>query len=674
MVLRWRLLLFLPVVLLIPVLHTTRAADDPRLTLLARLVADDSPKVRLEALRALAKIPTAESATLALSVLDRPMDPTLDYALWLTINDLSEPWIEALQSGRWTPEGRENQLEFALRALKPEQASRVLSQALQSRPLSREGSGPWIELIGAAGSPEELRQLFDQVLSAGFDETASARALKALGEATRLRKAQPAGEARALSRLFDTGAESVRVEAVRLAGIWKDSTFVAPLAAVAGAPANSPAVRFAAFDALRQIGGPDAQTAVKNLVQTGDPAIRLQAIAALAALDLGAALPGIIEVSKTTADESAALEFWRAVLANKGAGKRVAESLPEEGLSAGAARAGMRAAREGGRNEVDLVLALSRGAGLGGDATAASEAVIRDLAARAQTSGDPRRGEWIYRRADLACVSCHAIGGVGGKVGPDMTSIGASAPADYLVESVLLPNVKIKEGFHSLILTGRDGTEWTGTLARETPEEIVLRTAAGTEQAVPKTDVTAREQGTLSLMPAGLLDPLNEQEQLDLFAFLSRLGKPGDFDAAQGGVARYWRIGQTIHTDAQAGKELWPLEAPWTDRRWTAAPALVNGVVPKELIDEITKAQFWTARLGIYAGTEFTTPTAGAVRFTLTAGPGAELWVGGTKVGGPGESTLDLAAGTHRVLVKLDPRQVPDLLKLESRDGVFRLD
>ncbi len=674
MVLRWHSLLFLAVALLVPVLGTTRAAEDPRLTLLSRLVADDSPKVRVEALRALAKIPTAESAALALRVLDRPMDPTLDYALWLTINDLSEPWIAALQSGQWIPDGRENQLEFALKALKPEQASRVLSQALQSRPLSREGSGPWIELIGAAGSPRELRQLFDQLLSAGFDEAASARSLKALGDAARLRKVQPTGEVQALSRLFDADAEPVRLEAARLAGIWKESALVAPLTAMAGAPANSPAVRLAAFDALRQIGGPDAQTAVKNLAQAEDPAVRRQAIAVWAALDLGAALPDIIDLSKTTDDESAALEFWRAVLANKGAGKRIAESLPEEGLSSVAARAGMRAAREGGRNELDLVLALSRGAGLGGDATAASEAVIRDLAARAQTSGDPHRGERIYRRADLACLSCHAIGGVGGKVGPDMTSIGASAPPDYLVESVLLPNVKIKEGFHSVILTGRDGTEFTGTLARETPEEIVLRTAAGTEQAVPKADLATREQGTLSLMPAGLLDPLNEQEQLDLFAFLSQLGKPGDFDAAQGGTARFWRIGQTIHTDAQAGRELWPTEAPWTDRRWTATPALVKGVLPKELIDEITKAQFWTARLGIYAGTEFTTPKDGPVRFHLTAGPGAELWVDGAQAGGPGESTLDLAAGTHRVLVKLDPQQVPNELKLESRDGVFRLD
>ena len=93
------------------------APDEARLEPLARLIQDSTPRVRLEALRSLAKIHSAKSAELALSVLDRPMDSTLDYALWLTINDLADPWIAALESGAWSPAGREKQLEFALKAI-----------------------------------------------------------------------------------------------------------------------------------------------------------------------------------------------------------------------------------------------------------------------------------------------------------------------------------------------------------------------------------------------------------------------------------------------------------------------------------------------------------------------------------------------------------------------------
>lgn len=122
-------------------LAATSSDATSRLETLAQLVKDPHPRVRLEALRALAKIPGARSAELALGVLDQPMDPTLDYALWLTINELSEPWIAALESGAWKSEGREKQLAFALKSIRPEQASRVLGRVIGGR-LPRDGSGP----------------------------------------------------------------------------------------------------------------------------------------------------------------------------------------------------------------------------------------------------------------------------------------------------------------------------------------------------------------------------------------------------------------------------------------------------------------------------------------------------------------------------------------------------
>jgi putative heme-binding domain-containing protein len=652
-----------------------RGAEASRLPALTRLVQDDSPKVRVEALRALAKIPTAEAAAAALSALEKPMDPTLDYALWLTINDLAEPWIAALQSGAWKPEGREKQLEFALKALKPEQASRVLGQVLASRPLAKDGAGPWIEVIGAAGSPAQLRQLFDQTLNGGFDEAASARAIRSLADATRLRKVKPEGDTAALGRLLDSKSSAVLVEALKLAAVWKDlGGAFAKLGDLAGAPGSAAEVRDAAFTALRQIGGAGAVDALVKLSGADREAgVRRQALGILAALDLGKAMPAIIEAAKTTTDENSAVEFWRAVLTAKGAGKQIAEALPEQGISPAAAKAGLRVAREGGRSELDLVVALAKSAGLAADTAAASADLIKEIAAKAAAKGDPNRGEWIYRRQDLACVGCHAIGGAGGKVGPDMTSIGASAPIDYLVEAVLLPNVKIKEGYHSVIVTTKDETELTGTLARETGQEVVLRDAAGKEVAIAKADIAKREQGTLSLMPGGLLDPLNEQEQLDLFAFLSRLGKPGDFDAAQGGVARRWQFAQTFHTDAQSGQELWPVNAKPDDRRWRTALALVKGLVTRQVIGQALQAEGWSSRHGVFAATEVTAAKAGTARFKLVAGPGTELWVDGKRAGGAGETSVELTAGVHRLVVRLDPKQMPESLRLESKDVQFVL-
>jgi HEAT repeat protein len=54
--------------------------SDP-LRLLAARVGDDHPRVRLEAVRALARIPEVRSVEIALRALDRPTDRFLDYAL-----------------------------------------------------------------------------------------------------------------------------------------------------------------------------------------------------------------------------------------------------------------------------------------------------------------------------------------------------------------------------------------------------------------------------------------------------------------------------------------------------------------------------------------------------------------------------------------------------------------
>ena len=120
---------------------------------LTTLVADANPRVRLEAVRALGKLGTARAAELALTILDQPMDAFLDYALWLTMNELATPWLGAVRSGAWSFQGREAQLAFGLKAVEPTLAVEVLAQLLTDRTLPRNGSGPWIELIGSAGGP-----------------------------------------------------------------------------------------------------------------------------------------------------------------------------------------------------------------------------------------------------------------------------------------------------------------------------------------------------------------------------------------------------------------------------------------------------------------------------------------------------------------------------------------
>jgi putative heme-binding domain-containing protein len=247
----------------------------------------------------------------------------------------------------------------------------------------------------------------------------------------------------------------------------------------------------------------------------------------LGALDLEKAAQPAKEMLMEMTNESNARDFWRVLLSIKGAGPAMARALPKTGLPPAMAKAGLRVAREGGRNEPDLVWALTRGADLEGEAQTLSAAELTELAGKVVKEGDPARGERIFRRKNLGCVTCHAIGGIGGKVGPDLTSIGASAQVDYLIESVLYPNRKIKEGYHSVIVETKDGLDLSGVLVSENSDELILRDATGKETTIAKNNIQNRATGN-SLMPAGSVDALSPAERLDLYRFLSELGKPGE--------------------------------------------------------------------------------------------------------------------------------------------------
>jgi len=644
------------------------------LELLAARVADEHPRVRLEAVRALARIPTARAAELALSAADKPLDSKLEYALWLTINDLAEAWLAAVKSGAWKPAGRDKQLEFALKAIEPAQASEVLGQLLGDTPLPKDGSGPWIDVIGQAGTAKELRKLFDQVLQSGFENDATVRALAALNQAARLRNVKPPGDTPAIATLFNHANEQVRVAALQVAGGWKNlGRYFPELGRLAGGKDTPSAVRDAAFATLRDIGGGGAIDNLTPLTVKGtDAAIRRQAVLALAALRLDKALPAAVEVLTETTAEADALALWRSLLNIKGAAPALAKALPKSGIPPVVGKAGLRAAREGGRNEPDLVLAITRGSGLDEGEVSLSEAELKQLVADVQSKGDPARGEIVYRRKELSCVACHAIGGAGGKVGPDMTSIGASAPVDYLIESVWFPNKKIKEGYHAVSVETKDNEEYSGVLVRESTEQIILRDATGKEITVAKNNVADRRIGTLSLMPAGLIDGVTPQERIDLFRFLSELGKPGLYDATKGNIARVWRIRPGGHTDEQRGEDQ-IINSDLGARQWTPIVANVNGVIPSLAIKEALPPNDYQRHgiTALYLAAQLQIVNSSPVKFKLDGSSIAAVWVDGKSQERGNEIEAHLIGGTHTIVVRVDPRNLPEGLRLESSAGTF---
>jgi hypothetical protein len=159
---------------------------------------------------------------------------------------------------------------------------------------------------------------------------------------------------------------------------------------------------------------------------------------------------------------------------------------------------------------------------------------------------------------------------------------------------------------------------------------------------------------------------------LDLISFLSRLGKPGEFDASQGGVARVWHIGNLVHTDLQNNEADWIWKAPWTEKRWVPVTSLVRGDISADLLEAATKAQAWTSKVAVIAATEIQQAVGGTIRLRLNTAD-AEVWVSGKLLGTGREVSGEVPAGRHRVILKLDPRKLPDGLRLEGQGVAFVL-
>jgi len=117
--------------------------------------------------------------------------------------------------------------------------------------------------------------------------------------------------------------------------------------------------------------------------------------------------------------------------------------------------------------------------------------------------GDPAKGHRVfYEKAEAACNGCHEMLGDGGEVGPELTHSAGKQGAEYLLESILFPNVKIAQGFESVMVTSKNGSLYASVLKSETDSVLEINSPEDGIIKVNKSDISSREKG-LSGMPEG---------------------------------------------------------------------------------------------------------------------------------------------------------------------------
>jgi putative heme-binding domain-containing protein len=193
-------------------------------------------------------------------------------------------------------------------------------------------------------------------------------------------------------------------------------------------------------------------------------------------------------------------------------------------LRRGANRILIRCGNAGGDWKYSLALSAAADAEFLQAHPGSASSVERYQAAAQKGQGRPARGRQLFSDAKgLACIKCHTVGKEGGKVGPELSSVGAKYPRDELIASVLYPSAKISSGYEPTTFALADGRVVTGIVRNQDPAFVEIQDADAKVVRIARDDVAAEKLSGVSLMPSGLAQGLTLEDFADLIAYLESL-------------------------------------------------------------------------------------------------------------------------------------------------------
>lgn len=648
--------------------------EQPELAkLLPKCVQDSYPRVRLEAVRALAKVQGNPQAVVwALEALDHPVDRWLEHALWLTCRETADAWLPLLKAGKFQFGGDARKMAFAVEAVGSPDVIASLAQLLQQNSLSDAARLEVLKVIATLGGPQELQLVLETALNAETPDAARRELLKRLADTTRNRRVKPAGDVSGLASLIQQDHLPLRIFATELGGLWKVESLRGPLTELAREDSTPAALRQTVLRALTDLGGPESRKVLEEFTGKNHPwNVRVQALESLASLNLSAAAKQVAEILAATPAENDPAPVFAPFLERQKGPEQLTAALKSKTIPSDVAKVGLRLIESTGRPLKDLEKALKTAGQISGDPKPLTPEEQAELVAAVQSSGDAAKGEIIFRRNDLSCLKCHAIGGAGGRVGPDLLSLGASAQVDYLLESLLEPNKKIKENYNSLIVATDEGKVLTGVKVRQSDTHLILRDVNDAEVSIPLASIEAQKDGK-SLMPSGLTEKLTRNELVDLVRFLSELGKVGKFSVGKERVARRWQVLDDTDTARYRLRRTSYDSVTKDDPAYTWSPAYskVSGELPLEDVPRVGLNLNIRGKAGMgFVRTELDVTQAGTVKLKLNQADHLLLWLDGKPLKVQQAIHVELETGRHVLTFAVDLDQRQAGLRLELADG-----
>ncbi|MCF2497630.1 PVC-type heme-binding CxxCH protein [Dyadobacter chenhuakuii] len=642
--------------------------------LLAKAVKDEHAQVRMEAVIALRKTKTADAAKNALTVLDGQMDEFLDFALWQTVRELEPMWLANMKT---EPNllGDARKTAYALKSATSPEAASLLVQLYQKGQVPEEYQKDVLTSIARLGQPSDLNMLLDLALTSK-DKNAAAQ-LAALEDAAGQRNVKPDKSPERIADFIGNDDEAVSLSAIRLIGLWKLTQLNERLAGLI--QSGTPSTKKAALASLTAI---DKEKATKLTVDmTGAknaPEVRMIAAAQLAKLDPKEAARIGSELMRTLPADTDMSDLFMAFISTNPGAAALADAIAAKKIPEATAKAGRRLVQTRAgwtRQNIDEMLALKKALEASGGSMPTqkmpqdlNDDQIAGLAKLVREKADPAKGEQIFRRAEASCTTCHAIGGAGGLIGPDLSSLGTSSPPETIIRSILYPNLSIKEGYDLKRVVKKDGSEMLGYLASDGASEVIIRDVTGKEVSIAKSQLQVMEKVPGSLMPPGLTASLDQTEFINLVGFLTKMGESGDFRVPNTRFVRRW---ETVTADKQTASRM--SEGAFTVTKsskviYAPVYSKVSGELP---LDEVPVAETTAGKSFSVVRFEIEVLTKGSVTLTSNISNGITAYIAGKPVKMSGDNiTTNLTPGIQQVTLVIDRSAVKDGgLKIALKDA-----
>ena len=148
--------------------------------------------------------------------------------------------------------------------------------------------------------------------------------------------------------------------------------------------------------------------------------------------------------------------------------------------------------------------------------TADRKAIVEKFIGLAEKPGDVVLGKEVFTKN---CIVCHTLEGQGGKVGPELTGVGARPKADILMQ-ILDPNRSVEGTYREWSATSNDGDLVSGRLMTESTTTVEILDATGKLHTLQRKDIKKLTVSEKGIMPEGF-EVLKPEEISSVLEYLA---------------------------------------------------------------------------------------------------------------------------------------------------------